>query len=502
MKTEGLRKPRLETAGNGAPGAGNGNAEAKSAASETGNRADEAKGAPASLGTSSARGNDDEAAAVWVATSELVPWQRNPRKNDDNVKRVMESIKRFGFSAPIVARKADGEIIAGHTRLKAAAALGMKRVPVRYLDLDPADAHLLALADNRLNELSPWDTAELQSILSEYGLESAELAGWSSDDLEKMGADLLAAADTLPGEVVEDEVPEPPKVAITKPGDVWLLGEHVLICGDCRDAPTVRKLVGDARVNVAFTSPPYASQRKYDESSGFKPIHPDEFVDWFEAVQANVREVLAPDGSWFVNIKAHSDDCERHPYVMDLVLAHIRRWQWRYVDELAWTHHGYPGGYPNRFKNGWEPIYHFSAEREIRFNPWNVSHASDRVIPTTGQNKDRERGVHDDRAYALSGSNNETGLALPSNVISVSQSSSDHGHPAVFPLGVPAFFIKAYSDSGDIVFDPFMGSGTTLIAAQQLGRKCVGCELSPNYCDVVISRWEALTGGKATLRAS
>ena len=140
----------------------------------------------------------EEPAAEWVAIETLAPWARNPRRNDENVKRVVESIKRFGFAAPIVARRADGEIIAGHTRLKAAQALGMTRVPVRYMDLDPADAHLLALADNRLNELSPWDEAGLQELLGEMGLENAALAGWDSADLEKMGAELLVGDGELP----------------------------------------------------------------------------------------------------------------------------------------------------------------------------------------------------------------------------------------------------------------------------------------------------------------
>jgi site-specific DNA-methyltransferase (adenine-specific) len=137
---------------------------------------------------------EDEPAAVWVDLSSLKAWDRNPRKNTENVKRVMESIRRFGFSSPIIARRADREIIAGHTRALAAEALGMKRVPVRFLDLDPGEAHLLALADNRLNELSPWDRDELQSILSQYSLEDAELAGWTGDDLEKMATDLLKDA--------------------------------------------------------------------------------------------------------------------------------------------------------------------------------------------------------------------------------------------------------------------------------------------------------------------
>ena len=133
----------------------------------------------------------NEPAAEWVETASLLPWDRNPRRNDDNVKRVMASIKRFGFGAPIVARREDREIIAGHTRLKAAHALGLERVPVRFLDLDPADAHLLALADNRLNELSPWDGEALPKLLGDFSLEDVELAGWTPEDLEDLGSDVL-----------------------------------------------------------------------------------------------------------------------------------------------------------------------------------------------------------------------------------------------------------------------------------------------------------------------
>lgn len=131
-----------------------------------------------------------EPAAVWVEIKSLKPWDRNPRKNQPAIKPVADSIKRFGFGAPILARRADGEIIAGHTRILAAESLGLARVPVRYLDLDPAEAHLLALADNKLNEKAEWDDAEVGRILSEYGLEDAALAGWDSAELDKMAADI------------------------------------------------------------------------------------------------------------------------------------------------------------------------------------------------------------------------------------------------------------------------------------------------------------------------
>lgn len=142
----------------------------------------------------------EEAAAVWVDIKDLKPWDRNPRKNDKAIAKVAASMKRFGWGAPILARTADREIIAGHTRILAAESLGMTRVPVRFLDLDPAEAHLLALADNKLNEIAEWDTAAVAAILSEYGLDDAALAGWDSAELDKMAVDI---PDFLPG--TEDE---------------------------------------------------------------------------------------------------------------------------------------------------------------------------------------------------------------------------------------------------------------------------------------------------------
>lgn len=131
-----------------------------------------------------------EVAAVWVPIGELHVWKDNPRKNDgEPVKRVAESIKRFGFSSPIVART-NGEIIAGHTRYKAAQTLKLDRVPVRFLDLDPAEAHLLALADNKLNEFAEWNDAQVATILSGFGLPDADLAGWTSAELDKIASAL------------------------------------------------------------------------------------------------------------------------------------------------------------------------------------------------------------------------------------------------------------------------------------------------------------------------
>lgn len=131
--------------------------------------------------------SNGEAAAVWVRVADLTPWEDNPRRNDAAVPEVMASIRRFGFAAPIVARRADGEIIAGHTRLEAARRLGLDRVPVRYMDLDPVDAHLLALADNKVGEIAEWDDAKLAGVLAELDVgEATEGLGFSEDELRDL----------------------------------------------------------------------------------------------------------------------------------------------------------------------------------------------------------------------------------------------------------------------------------------------------------------------------
>ena len=173
------------------------------------------------------------------------------------------------------------------------------------------------------------------------------------------------------GDSGADEVSEPPADPITRVGDIWIVGKHRLVCGDCRDESVVRRLFEGAKANVAITSPPYASQREYDASSGFKPIPPEKYSEWFGAVAANIASVLAPDASYFLNIKEHAEDGQRNLYVKDLALAHVREWGWRFVDEFCWrnTANGVPGGWPNRFKNAWEPVFHFTKADKIKFRP-------------------------------------------------------------------------------------------------------------------------------------
>jgi hypothetical protein len=423
-----------------------------------------------------------DAAATWEAIDSLTPWDRNPRRNDHAVKTVADSIRRFGFGSPIIARTADRVIIGGHTRWKAAQLLGMDKVPVRFLDLDPAEAAALALADNKLAELAEWDDEAVADILGELERQGTPIdgLGWDDDELRELLGDGIEAAPPSDDAPELDEDGEPNSTA----GTVYQLGPHRLVCGDCRDADMVSRLMDGRRINLAFTSPPYASQRKYDETSGFKPIPPDDYVAWFDAVQANVRAHLAADGSWFVNIKEHTESGQKHLYVLDLCITHVRGWSWRLIDQLVWRRGGMPGLFGPRFKNEWEPIFHFSASEDVRFRPDNVR--EDRE--SSGEFRPDKLSIR--QGKTTRGIMKHYDSVLPGNVIECAMgSNAGSGHSAAFPLALPQFFVKAYSDDGDAVYDPFMGSGTTLMAAAAEGRIAYGCEISPRYCDLIRRRW-------------
>ncbi len=205
--------------------------------------------------------------------------------------------------------------------------------------------------------------------------------------------------------------------------------------------------------------------------------------------------MLADDGSWFVNIKEHCEDGQRSLYVKDLTIAHVRRWGWRFVDELVWCHQGLPGKYDARFKNQFEPVFHFARGNDLKFRPRAVSHDSD-AVPWREPGDPGREGANGNIACP---SRSEPGLAYPGNVVKVAPGGNG-AHAAAFPVGLPEFFIKAFSDDGDVIFDPFMGSGSTMIAAEKTNRSALGIEISPAYCDVIVERWETFTGEKAVRR--
>lgn len=429
--------------------------------------------------------------------ADLVPADYNPRRiSPKAMEGLKKSLAEFGAVQPIVVNERTGHIVGGHQRVKALAALGQVETTVIVVDLSMTREKALNVALNNPHISGEFDDG-LGDLLDEINGEMPELfADLRLDEL------LAPVDEPKEGLTDPDDVPEPMPDPVARAGDVWVMGAHRIICGDCRNAEDMATLLGGDRINVAVTSPPYASQRKYDEASGFKPIPPDEYVEWFCAVQQNVRSSLAEDGSWFVNIKEHCEDGQRHLYVKDLAIAHVRQWGWRFIDELVWTHGGTPGEAHRRFKNGWEPVFQFAACHEFKFRPDAVMHESKSVPGKYSESKRGRIGAAESQGKTgdifANGAKRE-GMAYPSNVLKLGKNAEALGHSAAFPVDLPLFFIKAYSDSGDIVFDPFMGSGTTLIACEQAGRQARGTEISPAYCDLVVTRWQTFTGKQATL---
>jgi DNA modification methylase len=460
----------------------------------------------------------------WRDPATLIPYEKNAKLHSpEQIATLAGSIAELGFDQPIVV-DGQGVIIKGHARREASLLLGWKLVPVVVRsDLTPIEAMAARLADNKVAE-SPWDESVLREQLQQLQAEefAMDLVGFSDEELRSLLDEIEPQIVESAAPEVEEEIPETPVEPVTRAGDIWLIGKHRLICGDCRDYGTVARLFDGKTANVVFTSPPYATQREYDPASGFKPIPPEEYSDWFRDVAANIAAVLAPDASYFLNVKEHAQDGERHLYVKDLVIAHKRQWGWRFVDEFCWrkTDNGVPGGWNNRFKNAWEPVFHFCLNcTAIKFRPQAVGHVSEDCFDYSPDNPvsrsgsgllgtgprgasaslppQGSQGWGHMRRKLVDGK--YEGIARPSNVIEVKSESSQGAHSAPFPRALVEFFVKAFSDAGDIVLDPFLGSGTTMAAAHVLGRLGYGCEISPAYCDVILRRVADLAGEEPIL---
>jgi site-specific DNA-methyltransferase (adenine-specific) len=235
-------------------------------------------------------------------------------------------------------------------------------------------------------------------------------------------------------------------------------------------------------VGLIVTSPPYADKRK--NTYGGTP--PDRYVEWFLPIADQLRRILKPDGSFVLNIKEPVVDGERHIYVIELILA-LRKSGWLWTEEYCWhKKNSYPGKWPNRFRDSWERCLHFT--RQKKFNMYQEAV----MVPMGDWAKSRLKKLSDtdktrDESKVQSGFGKNVSnwvgrdRAYPTNVIHLATESSNTGHSAAFPVGLPAWFIKLFTQEGDVVLDPFIGSGTTAVAAKQLGRHYVGIEKEGNY---------------------
>jgi site-specific DNA-methyltransferase (adenine-specific)/site-specific DNA-methyltransferase (cytosine-N4-specific) len=234
-------------------------------------------------------------------------------------------------------------------------------------------------------------------------------------------------------------------------------------------------------VDLVITSPPYAEKRK-DTYGG---ISADKYVDWFLPISAELLHILKPTGSFVLNIKEGAVKGERQTYVYELVLS-LRQQGWIWSDEFVWNKtNPFPTANSNRLKDGFERCYHFTKSRKYKFFPDAVKYKS--ASKYAGSNARRNnKGAHPtNNGSGMNMSKRIVGdLVRPSNVLTLPSSSLNGiGHPAVFPLGLPEFFIKLMTEQGDLVLDPFMGSGTTALAARKLGRRYEGVEVMEKYVE-------------------
>lgn len=457
-----------------------------------------------------------------IPLDELTPFPGNARRGRVDV--IRESLEKNGQYRSLVVRQVENGplvVLAGNHTSMALLEAGAKGARCEIIECDDATARRINLVDNKTNDLATDDYDALADLLRD--LDDYAGTGFTDDEISAL---LEPAATVDIGEPVDLEAVNaadaldtaPSARVVTKVGDVWLLGDHRIMCGDCREPGDVSRLLAGATVNLAFTSPPYASQRKYDETSGFTPVPPDEYVEWFAPVATNVAEHLTADGSWFINIKPAAEGLDTHLYVFDLVTTHVREWGWHFATEYAWERNGVPKNVTRRFKNQFEPVYQFTRN-DWKIRPDAVRHESDSVpAPDDGVSRPSKmsagQGDFIGDAYpreirrngsskhmnAMQGTNSEPGeyigpgLAYPGNRLpTFSGSHTATGHTAAFPVGLPRFFVLAYTDAGDTVYDPFMGSGSTLLAADQENRTAYGMEISPGYVDVICRRFQQVT---------
>ena len=483
-----------------------------------------------------------------LPVDEVRPYGKNPRKNENAVKYVKASIEKFGFKVPIVIDK-NRVIVCGHTRLMAAKSLGMTEVPCIYAD-DLTDEQIKAfrLADNKVGEFAEWDMDML-------GDELDAIADACDIDMGDFGFDL--SGDEEEAEVVEDEVPEEVE-PVCKKGEVWQLGEHRLMCGDSTDADAVAKLMNGERADLVFTDPPYGMKK---ESEGVlnDNLNFDDLLEfnkrWIPLTFANLKD----NGSWYCwgideplmdiysnilkpmikrreicfrnlitwdkgNGQGQNSEEYRMFAIADEKCLFVMNGQQNYGRDLSTWYEGF-----EPFRMLWidnvkaagltlekaEKIAgstyasHYGSKSQYSFitaEAWanmkayceenNIDAFKREYEEVKREYEEVKRAWYDTRAYfnnTWDNMNNVWHFAKTSGA----ERESAGGHATPKPLALCARGIKTSSREDEIVLDVFGGSGSTMIACEQLGRKCRMMELDPHYCDVIIARWEKLTGQKA-----
>ena len=422
----------------------------------------------------------------------LKPYQRNARTHSDTqVAQIAASIVEFGFTAPLLVSD-DGGILAGHGRLAAARKLDLDAVPVVVLDhLTPTQRRAYILADNQLALQAGWDQELLAVELADLSVAGFDLAltGFSDEELADLLGDIEEterADEAAPIAEPEDEdIPEAPANPVSQPGDIWQLGAHRLICGDSTDPAVVAALMAGDRASLCFTSPPYGQQRNYTQG----------IADWDALMRGVFAKLpMAGDGQVLVNLGLIHRDNEVIPY-WDGWISWMRTQGWRRFGWYVWDQGpGMPGDWAGRLAPSFEFVFHFNRQ----------SRKPNKIVPCKHAGQDSHLRA-DGSSTAMRGKDGEVGgwthagqptqdYRISDSVIRVMRHKGKIGrdidHPAVFPVALPEHILLAYSDPGDVVFEPFGGSGTTILAAQKTNRVARAIELAPSYTDVAVKRFQ------------
>ncbi len=261
-----------------------------------------------------------------------------------------------------------------------------------------------------------------------------------------------------------------------------------ILCGDSLEV--LRGLL-DNSINLIVTSPPYADQRK----ATYEGMHPDKYVEWFLPIALELKRVLKDDGSFILNIKEKVVDGERHTYVLELILA-LKKQGWLWTDEYIWhKRNTTPGKWSNRFRDSWERCLHFTKQRKFKMFQDEVmvpmGDWAEKRLQNLSENDSKRFNSQSGSGFAKDiskwvGRN----MAYPTNVLHLASECSNRNHSAAFPESLPTWFVKLFSQVGDVVLDPFAGSGTTCVVAKKLDRHYVGIELKEDHCKSAVDRIE------------
>ena len=374
----------------------------------------------------------------YLKIEEIKPYDKNPRKNEKAVEIVAKSIKEFGFKNPIILDK-NNEIVAGHTRLKAAIKLNLKEVPVvRADDLTPEQVKAFRIMDNKSSEFAEWDLELLKGEL--YSLEGSdvfELTGFSSEEI----SGIWDADKEVVEDIVEVDAYERAKSKTkVKTGEIYILGNHRLMCGDSTEKSHVGLLMGENKANMVFTDPPYGIDKEIMNDN----LRGDEFKDW--------------NRKWIRNLPEGGMVCYHSTRTFPLFLNVALEEGWDF-ERMLWFHR--PDKFPVHTWNSWM----LTSQTILLLSKGKVEYK--KVSPAD----------QDYYRYTSKDLGKKSGPPTEKIVTNCAQ------------------LIKHYNTEN--IYDPFGGSGSTLIACEQLDRKCFMMEIDPVYCQVIIDRWEKLTKKKA-----